>query len=276
MIKIAARSGWSVVILAGLVGCSAENTGASNSSPADVFSRTENANETASGTPQSQALSDDQHAASAETDELAEGSRSRAETGELRTDVTLVATGDESGATGNSSDNDSDGDTGTEADAVEEQDADEPDESVAGEMPLVYDEEHTGADCSASPLPGFDQLPAISGLPDPFLMSSGERMTSRADWRCRRAEIKSILEEYDVGEKPGKPTTVNAVLNGNTIRISINEGGASLEMTATLSRPVNAVDGPIPAIIGINSPTGSLPASIFSSRGIATINYDAN
>jgi hypothetical protein len=46
-------------------------------------------------------------------------------------------------------------------------------------------------------------------------------------------------------------------------------------MTATINRPSNAADGPIPAIIGINSPTGSLPGNVFSSRGIATITYSA-
>ncbi|MEY4546755.1 MAG: hypothetical protein RL685_2950 [Pseudomonadota bacterium] len=146
----------------------------------------------------------------------------------------------------------------------------------AGELPLVYGVEDTGADCAEPPLPAFAALPAISSLPDPFLMSAGERMTSRAQWRCRRAELQSILEEYDVGEKPGKPTTVAASLEGNTIRIDVSEGGASFTMTATIGRPPNAPSGPLPAIIGINTPTGSLPASIFSSRGIATITYDAN
>lgn len=153
----------------------------------------------------------------------------------------------------------------------------EPPEGVlAGDLPLVYAREDTGVGCADPPLPAFDVLPAISFLPDPFVMSSGERMTSRAQWRCRRAELRSILEEYDVGEKPPKPTSVDASLDGDTIRISVSEGGASFTMTASIGRPPNAASGPVPAIIGINTPTGSLPAEIFSRRGIATITYDAD
>lgn len=151
-----------------------------------------------------------------------------------------------------------------------------PGPTAAGSPPLVHAEEDTGAGCPEPPLPGFDALPSIPFLPDPFLMASGERMTSREQWRCRRAELRSILEEYDVGEKPGKPTRVDASLDGNTIRINVSEGATSLTMTAVIERPANAPSGPIPAIIGINTPTGSLPPSVFSSRGIATITYDAN
>lgn len=147
---------------------------------------------------------------------------------------------------------------------------------VMGDLPLVYEEEFTGEDCPTPPLPGFAELESIAHLPDPFLMASGERMTRRAQWRCRRAELKAILEKYDVGAKPGKPSTVDASLDGNQITINVAEGGSSFTMTATIARPANAAIGPIPAIIGINSPTGSLPANVFSSRGIATITYNAN
>ena len=153
----------------------------------------------------------------------------------------------------------------------------EPPEGVlSGDLPLVYQREDTGVDCADPPLPAFDALPAIASLPDPFVMSSGERMTSRAQWRCRRAELRSLLEKYDVGEKPAKPTNVEAALDGDTIRVTVSEGAASFTLTASIGRPPNAASGPIPAIIGINTPTGSLPADVFSRRGIATITYDAN
>jgi hypothetical protein len=150
-----------------------------------------------------------------------------------------------------------------------------PDE-VIGEFPSAYDEEHTGSDCEAPELPEYASLPEISSLPDPFLMNSGERMTTRSQWRCRRAEIRKILEEYDVGEKPGKPSSFEASLDGDTLQITVGEGGETFTITAPIARPSSAASGPIPAIIGINSPTGSLPAQIFSSRGIATITYTSD
>jgi hypothetical protein len=147
---------------------------------------------------------------------------------------------------------------------------------AADEMPQVYGKEDTGADVKKPPLPAFGELAAISHLPDPFMKADGNRITTRDEWRVRRAEIKALLEHYDVGEKPGKPSTFKAALNGNTITITVGEGDNTFEMTAEINRPAGAPDAPIPAIIGINTPTGSLPRDVFSKRGIATITYRAS
>jgi hypothetical protein len=146
---------------------------------------------------------------------------------------------------------------------------------LVGEMPLVYEKENTGADCSKPPWPEFSALPSVPFLPDPFMKADGSRLTTREEWRCRRAEIKAMFERYDVGAKPGKPSTFKATLQGNTITITVGEGTNTFEMTATINRPEGAPDTPIPAIIGINTPTGSLPRDLFSKRGIATITFRA-
>jgi len=150
---------------------------------------------------------------------------------------------------------------------------------AADEMALVYPKEDTeGADVRRPALPAFGELPAIAYLPDPFMKADGtRRITTRDEWRGRRAEIRAMLEHYVVGEKPGRPSTVKAALNGNMIEITVGEGDQAFNMTATINRPAGApADRPIPAIIGVNTPTGSLPADIFSSRGIATITFRAN
>lgn len=265
--RLEARTGLSIVIWASLVGCGAErDTEDSNPRSFDsilVDSTLSGAPETNANEPASQGES--LNPAGSEESSV-EQNGSFEEGGSLGENTQLVDP--QQGSEGNVNPR-----QGAVANELEEEEADG---ATIGELPLVYGDEDTGAGCPAPALPPFDQLPSITGLPDPFVMSSGERISSRADWRCRRAEIQSVLEEYDVGEKPGKPSTVEAVLDGNTIRVNVSEGGSSFEMTATLSRPANAAEGPIPAIIGINAPTGSLPASVFSSRGIATITYDAN
>lgn len=147
---------------------------------------------------------------------------------------------------------------------------------AAKEMPLVYSKEDTGADIKKNALPAFGELPSIAYLPDPFLKADGTRMTTREEWTARRAEIKAMIEQYDVGQKPGKPSTFKPTLNGNTITITLGEGDNTFDMTAAIQRPQGAPDRPIAAIIGINSPTGSLPGELFRKRGIATITFRAN
>ncbi len=150
------------------------------------------------------------------------------------------------------------------------------DVAAAEKMPLVYDKEDTGADVPKPPLPEFRALPSIPYLPDPFLRADGTRITTREEWRIRRAEIKAVIEHYDVGEKPGKPSLFEASLEGNAIHITVGEGDSTFEMTAAINRPSDAPDTPIPAIIGMNMPTGSLPRQLFSERGIATITFRGN
>src|SRR5262245_8913132 len=99
-----------------------------------------------------------------------------------------------------------------------------PSEMLAGEMPLVYGMENTGADCAKPPLAEFSVLPSIPYLPDPFLKADGSRIMTRAEWRCRRSEFKAMLEHYDVGTKPGRPGTFKASLQDNTITITVGEG----------------------------------------------------
>jgi hypothetical protein len=139
----------------------------------------------------------------------------------------------------------------------------------------VYEVENTGADVPMASLPELDVLPEITYLPDPFLMADGTRMSTRQQWVRRRAEIQSMIEHYAVGSKPGKPSTFEARFENDTIFITVGEGQESFEMTAKVTRPEGAPAGRLPAIIGVNRPTGSLPAEVFRSRGIATITFRA-
>ena len=143
-------------------------------------------------------------------------------------------------------------------------------------MPFVYAREDTGVNSPKPPLPEFSALPSIPYLPDPFTKADGSRITTRDEWRVRRAEIKAMLEHYDVGEKPSKPGAFKATLQGNTITITVGEGTNTFNMTATINRPGSATNGPVPVVIGMNTPTGGLPANFFSERGIATITFRAN
>jgi hypothetical protein len=144
--------------------------------------------------------------------------------------------------------------------------------------PLVYDKEDTGEDCARLTLASDPTThPSIATLPDPFLMVDGKtRISSFSEWRCRRAEIKQMIEKYETGEKPGKPDKLEASLSGTTITIKISVGSNSITMTSAISYPNGKPTTPVPAIIGINGATGSIQADIFRKRGIATITFTSN
>jgi hypothetical protein len=146
---------------------------------------------------------------------------------------------------------------------------------ISGDMPLVYTQENTGADCPQPPTPAFADLTSIAALPDPFKMASGTEITSRADWRCRRAEIAALIQHYELGTKPAPPANLTATYASGKLTIQVTDGGGSITLTEDVSIPSGA--GPFPVIIGMDSGgTGSLPSSIFTSRDVATITFHSS
>src|SRR5687768_1974113 len=107
---------------------------------------------------------------------------------------------------------------------------------MLAQMPFTYRAENTGADVKTPRMPPYAELPAIAHLPDPFTMADGTRMTTRDQWRMRRAEIKAMVEKYGAGEKPGKPSTFKKEFSGNTLTMTVGEGDSAFTMTATISR----------------------------------------
>ncbi|MBO9203343.1 MULTISPECIES: glucuronyl esterase domain-containing protein [Niastella] len=149
------------------------------------------------------------------------------------------------------------------------------------QVPLVYPVENTGAGYPLPPLPTVDQLSAIAPLPDPFMWSNGSgRSTSFADWARRRSEIKAEIENYEIGPKPNKPDTISAswipgaTPSSGTLQVTVTVNGQTLTLSSNVSLPSGA--GPFPAVIGMNSLNGSLPADVFISRNIARITFSHN
>jgi hypothetical protein len=143
-----------------------------------------------------------------------------------------------------------------------------------GPPAFVFDVENTGADCPAPPLPPLDQLPAIAALPDPFLSANGSRVTTREDWRCRRREVAAQIQNYEMGERPGRPSISSASLQGNVLTVTAGEPSGSVTLSVTINRPNGAPQGPTPAVIGVAGRTGSLPSDIFDSRGIVSMAFN--
>ena len=149
--------------------------------------------------------------------------------------------------------------------------------SLFAQIPTVYAKENTGAAFVPPPLPAINQLSVIDPLPDPFMWASGRgRSTKFKDWERRRNEIKAEIEHYEIGIKPNRPENITASYSSSdsTLKVDVTVNGKTLTLTSKIVLPSGS--GPFPAVIGMNSPNGSVPADIFSSRDIARIRYVHN
>jgi hypothetical protein len=149
------------------------------------------------------------------------------------------------------------------------------------QIPLVYDKENTGSSYPAPPLPTLSELPVVDPLPDPFAWSDGSgRSTNFNDWERRRNEIKKEIEHYEIGRKPDKPGDIvatwipGATPTVGTLRVVVTVNGQVLTINSAVTLPSGS--GPFPAVIGMNSQSGSIPGDIFSSRNIARITFSHN
>jgi hypothetical protein len=141
--------------------------------------------------------------------------------------------------------------------------------------PLTGSAEDDGADCQVGTLPAAGSLTAIAKLPDPFEKLDGTRITTKAEWRCRRQEIKKLAEAFAYGVKPPKPQTVMGTVSSSTITIKVTENGKSASFSATVKLPTGG-SAPYPAIVvyggaGFGAP---LDSSVINGEGVALINYD--
>ncbi len=140
-----------------------------------------------------------------------------------------------------------------------------------GPMPEVYDVENTGADCPvATNFPAFNALPSITEFPDPFLKEGGGRITSRADWRCRRAELAAHIQHWELGTKP-PPTAseVTATFAANKLTVNVKVGSKMITLSTTITVPSGGT-APYPAVIrmaGSGVPIQGMVASMTFADG---------
>ena len=142
-------------------------------------------------------------------------------------------------------------------------------------IPYVYDKENTGIGTAQPRMDALAELPAIEKLPDALKWASRKGRVKRfKDWEQRRNEILSMLQYYEIGEKPMvSREQMKARMDGDTLIVDITNHGETLTIRATIKYPKDAT-GPVPAVIGVGFGSGSLPPDLFESRGIAMIAYN--
>lgn len=104
-------------------------------------------------------------------------------------------------------------------------------------------------------------------LPNPFVFSDGSAVESTDDWACRQKEILAMMEQYELGELPGPPESVDASMSGSSINIRVSNAGRSISFSANIRR---CGSPPCPAIIGIGGVSIPVPSSV----GTITFNND--
>jgi hypothetical protein len=102
-------------------------------------------------------------------------------------------------------------------------------------------------------MPGVDKLPNRPEMPGVLTMNNGQKVTTSAQWKRRRDQMKQILEYYAVGQAPPPPGNVKG-----------HEVSSQLVVNGTVKyRLVHLTFGPKESLsldIGIFTPTGGGPA----------------
>jgi len=135
--------------------------------------------------------------------------------------------------------------------------------------------EDDGVDCAIAGLPDSASLPTNAKLPDPFKKLDGTRMTAKAEWRCRREEIRKLEEKFVYGTKPPPPQSVSGTVTSTTITVQVMDNGKSASFSAGVKLPTSG-SAPYPVIIEYTTDMSGgfgppLDAGVINSEGVALI-----
>jgi hypothetical protein len=127
--------------------------------------------------------------------------------------------------------------------------------------------EDDGGDCPVAASPAV----STAQLPDPFTRIDGTRITTTADWRCRRAEIREMAERHVYGQKPARPATVSGTVTGSAVTVTVTDQGRTASFSASVQLPTTGT-APYPAVVVL----GGLGADTTTIRnaGAAVISFD--
>ncbi|KAK4197375.1 hypothetical protein QBC40DRAFT_181200 [Triangularia verruculosa] len=97
-------------------------------------------------------------------------------------------------------------------------------------------------------------------LPDPFTTASGQKITTKAEFECRKQEISQIMQQYEFGVYPPPPDSVTGTMSGNNIQVRVTVGSKSITFSAGIRKPSGS--GPFPAIIGVGGASIPIPSNV--------------
>ena len=132
--------------------------------------------------------------------------------------------------------------------------------------------ENESADCQVGTLPAATSLTTkISKLPDPFMKLDGTRVASKAEWHCRRQEIRRQAETYILGAKP-TPDSVTGTVAADKIAVHVTAKGKSIDFSVKVVLPTTG-QAPYPVLINVGT-TITLTEKRITDQGVAVIYYN--
>ncbi len=98
------------------------------------------------------------------------------------------------------------------------------------------------------------------------------RSTTVRDWDHHRAEMEAEIENYEIGIKPPRPDSVTATYSNGMLTVNVSVGTNTIKLSSRVILPAGS--GPFPAIIGMNSPSGSVNRSLLTNVAKITFSHD--
>lgn len=112
---------------------------------------------------------------------------------------------------------------------------------------------------------------AQSYLPDPLTMNDGSSVKSLKEWKARKAEISSMIQDIEIGKIPEvSKNQIKAEMRGDTLLVTVSVDDRSITLSSKITYPQTG-KAPYPLMIGTSH--NSLPAEFFESRPIARMDY---
>ncbi|KAI0337238.1 hypothetical protein BDW22DRAFT_966196 [Trametopsis cervina] len=110
-------------------------------------------------------------------------------------------------------------------------------------------------------------------LPNPFAFNDGTAVRSIEDWVCRRAQISALVQGYEAGYLPPRPSIVHAnfTQNGTTATLGVTAGFANKTISFTSNIIYPAGKPPLggwPLLLAYGGPSIPVPA------GVAVLDYN--
>ena len=148
---------------------------------------------------------------------------------------------------------------------------------LAADPPLVYSVENTGASFAPPVMPTLANCPVVQQLPDPYKWTDGSgRDETFEAWAHHRNDIKLMIENYEIGEKPVvtmDQITASFNESNNTLSVTVTVGAESLTLTSAITFPSSGT-GPFPIFIGMDGGTGSIGSQ--TSKGVANMPFTSS